>query len=273
MEKLSCSWYNDVEDLFGGVVMLEKYHIEIPKNQCTSSVWFDDIIKFIRLFDYDWTLQLQPGDFTQKSNMIIPVHCYPADYYEFLLHAGKSGCEFQTPLLRHQYFSIMEMEENCKKYETQFPQIYQTFASLNDEYVSSLFTFDDEYKKIQCQAKCPGCVISNDFRHLFCCSVFLDFGIRQFAHRIGFAESDMVQISDFIDKLKKRNYMKQWFSTVLNQVWINDKSCCVISRELSDTLHISLFYNDMDDCDTLSCFLRSTGWEEDDFFANFPQWK
>ena len=260
--------------------MLDKSHILIPEDQCTASGWFSGVIKFICQFDNNWTQQLRPGN---AINMTVPIHRYSADYYEFLLHAGESGCKFYAPLLRHRYFSISVMEQQCEKWGSESPWIYQAFAELEDEYQSSCLTFDDNNMNVCCTSKYPEHPIASDFRHCFCCSAFLDFGIRQFSQRIGFAVDgspasyDEAQTSNMIDLLKAQGFVKQWFSTELNQIWINRKVCCVISRELiasshNDTLHISFYYNNEEECRDIVCFLRSTGWEEDDFFRSFPQW-
>lgn len=255
--------------------MLDHSHILIPENQYTTSGWLSGVMKFICQFNKNWTQQLRPGN---AITMTAPMHRYSADYYEFLLHAGESGCEFQTPLLRHRYFSISAMERLCEEWGSKYPWIYQTFAELDDEYGGYLFTLDRSSKQVWCKAKYPDRPIADDFRNLFCCSAFLDFGIRQFIQRVGFAVDwspssyDEAQTSGIIDLLKAQGFVKQWFSTELDQIWVNRKVCCVISTELSDALHISFYYNDEEECKDMVCFLRSAGWEEDDFFRSLPQW-
>ena len=269
---------------------MEKYSITIPKDD-SSERWIEALEEFISMTEPEW-LQGMKG--ASAKTIAAIKKCYdlngdgkhlPVDYEIFLRRWGgnsyvsfpdKPICRFNTPLLYHEYFPIAAMEYYCEKWGAEHG-MYQAFAVFVDEYGGGpILTFDDNNMNVWCRPIYPEHPIASDFRHCFCCSVFLDFGIRQFTQRIGFVVDRSpdsygeAQTADIIALLKKQGFIKQWFSTELDQIWINSKVCCVISREESDELHVFLYYNDMKDCEDIVYLLRSANWIKYEFWGNFP---
>jgi len=179
-----------------------------------------------------------------------------------LLNAGGEWFYFPYKLVSFSYYSIQNMFQLSHFWDDTLAIGSQNIDSSEELcYLLSLSASCNEAPLVMTRyGKSIGIKIADSLRQYLCCQAFLAFGGQQFSleyeyhikHNHGLSSEELscyaannenanqhsledvgfiVQSKKLQDILLKHGYYEAWFSTPLDQVWLQQDSFCSISRD------------------------------------------
>ena len=235
----------------------------IPED-CQTDVWFEALKAFIDCVEPGWCKNLQGA----KQKEINKLKKYdktltlPKEYEIFLLNAGgKFSFYFPYKPISFSYYDIHTMLEYPHYWDNILAIGSQSYESEKLGYLFSVSSPCDKTPLVMTRYdKNIGIKIADSLRQYLCCQAFLAFGGQQFPvgydyriaqeHELSSEEfswcitnyentnQSSLEDAGFVvpskklqDILLKHGYREAWFSTPLDQVWLQQDSFCSISRD------------------------------------------
>lgn len=234
----------------------------VPED-CQTDAWFEALKTFINCVEPGWCQNMRGAK--QKEVNKLKKHyetlSLPKEYEVFLLNAGGEWFYFPYKLVSFACYSVENMLILSHLGDDTIEIGSQSLDSEKLCYLLSSSAPCNEAPLVMTRyGKNIGIKIANSLRQYLCCQAFLAFGGQQFSseydYRIkpnhGLSSEELscynaknenmsqcsledvgfiVQSKKLQGVLLKHGYREAWFSTPLDQVWLQQDSFCSISRD------------------------------------------